>query len=194
MTTEFYPLPRFPASEPLDWVSSPQQLTLTDTQADWLLYEGSLTARLKRIGKQFSVQLLGQAQHPPHAEERRRVAHERPVVVREVLLYCNHQPWVFARSLFSPRAENANTLNLKTLGEQSLGESLFGRDDLHSSAIEVADVGLTHPVAKWNRRWFHTERPLLGRRRMFSTQGEQLLVSEVFLEPSPLYSRSTPEE
>lgn len=193
MTTEFYPLPRFPASEALDWVP-PQQLTLTDTQADWLLYEGSLTARLKRIGKQFSVQLLGQAQHPPHAEERRRVAHERPVVVREVLLYCNHQPWVFARSLFSPRAENANTLNLKTLGEQSLGESLFGRDDLHSGSIEVADVQPNHPVAEWNTRWFHSTRHLLGRRRMFSTQGEQLLVSEVFLEPSPLYSRSTPEE
>ncbi|WP_414653951.1 chorismate lyase, partial [Idiomarina abyssalis] len=58
MTTEFYPTPAFPVSEALQW-SPPQQFELTAEQADWLLYEGSLTQRLKEVGGNFSVKLLG---------------------------------------------------------------------------------------------------------------------------------------
>lgn len=187
MTTEFYPTPAFPISEALLWVP-PQQLKLTTQQADWLLYEGSLTQRLKQVGQQFSVELLGQQLLAPHAEERQRLNCKDNVVIREVLLYCNEQPWVFARSLFSPSAESNNTLNLQQLGNQSLGESLFARDDLHCGPIEIAEVSPEHPVGQMNKQWFQLKRTLLGRRRMFSTSGEQLLVSEIFLEPSSLYA------
>lgn len=189
MTTEFYPTPAFPVSEALQW-SPPQQFELTAEQADWLLYEGSLTQRLKEVGGNFSVKLLGQQVLEPTPEEKQRLNLNCNVVVREVLLYCDKQPWVFARSLFSPSAEQASTLNLQQLGNQSLGESLFARSDLHCGDIEVAAVGGEHPVAQLNQRWFQKSRTLLGRRRMFSTAGEQLLVSEIFLEPSSLYSAS----
>ncbi|HAS22088.1 MAG TPA: chorismate--pyruvate lyase, partial [Idiomarina loihiensis] len=134
--------------------------------------------------------LLGQQLLDPHAEEKQRLNRKEPVVVREVLLYCNEKPWVFARSLFSPSAENAGTLNLQKLGTQSLGESLFVRSDLRCGQIEVAEVTLGHPVVQLNQQWFAQKRSLLGRRRMFSTSGEQLLVSEIFLEPSSLYCSS----
>ncbi|MDV6317244.1 chorismate--pyruvate lyase family protein [Idiomarina sp. HP20-50] len=186
MTTEFYPTPAFPISEALQWRPS-QQLKLTSDQASWLLYEGSLTQRLKQVGQQFSVTLLGQQLLSPHAEEKQRLDCKDAVVVREVLLYCDNQPWVFARSLFSPSAESTSTLNLQKLGNQSLGESLFARDDLEYGPIEVAEVSPEHPVAQLNQQWFQQKRSLLGRRRMFSTAGEQLLVSEIFLEPSSLY-------
>lgn len=187
MTTEFYATPVFPVSKALQWMP-PEQLELTSTQADWLLYEGSLTERLKQVGQQFSVKLLGQQLLAPNTEEKQRLKGKDQVVIREVLLYCNEKPWVFARSLFSPSAENANTLNLQQLGNQSLGESLFARNDLHCGQIEVAEVALAHPIALLNQQWFGQNHRLLGRRRMFSTGGEQLLVSEVFLQPSPLYS------
>lgn len=189
MTTEFYPTPAFPVSKALHWLP-PEQLELTPIQADWLLYEGSLTERLKQAGQHFSVKLLGQQLLVPNTEEKQRFKGKEQVVVREVLLYCDEKPWVFARSLFSPSAENANTLNLQKLGNQSLGESLFARSDLHCGPIEVAKVALTHPVAQLNQQWFGQNQKLLGRRRMFSTGGEQLLVSEIFLQPSPLYSSS----
>ena len=187
MTTEFYATPAFPVSKALQW-TPPEQLELTPTQADWLLYEGSLTERLKQIGQQFSVKLLGQQLLAPNTEEKQRLKGKDQVVIREVLLYCNEKPWVFARSLFSPSAENANTLNLQQLGNQSLGESLFARSDLYCGDIEVAKVALEHPVARLNQQWFGINQRLLSRRRIFSTGGEQLLVSEVFLQPSPLYS------
>ncbi|MGM0429588.1 MAG: chorismate--pyruvate lyase family protein [Pseudomonadota bacterium] len=189
MTTEFYPKPVFPVSQALTW-GPPQQFKLTTEQADWLLYEGSLTQRLKQVGGNFSVKLLGQQVLEPTAEEKQRLNLNCNVVVREVLLYCDKQPWVFARSLFSPSAEQASTLNLQQLGNQSLGESLFARSDLHCGDIEVAEVGGEHPVAQLNQQWFQKDHALLGRRRMFSTAGEQLLVSEIFLEPSSLYSSS----
>jgi len=187
MTTEFYPTPAFPVSKALQWVP-PAQLELTPTQADWLLFEGSLTERLKQVGQQFSVKLLGQQLLAPNSEEKQRLNSKDQVVVREVLLYCNEKPWVFARSLFSPSAENADTLNLQKLGNQSLGESLFTRSDLHCGPIEVAEVALTHPVTQLNQQWFGQNQKLFGRRRMFSTGGEQLLVSEIFLQPSSLYA------
>ncbi|MCK7458867.1 chorismate--pyruvate lyase family protein [Idiomarina aminovorans] len=186
MITEFYPTPVFPVSETLCWVP-PKQLALTPEQADWLLYEGSLTQRLKQVGQQFSVKLLGQQQLAPHAEESERLKHHGPVVIREVLLCCNEVPWVFARSLFLPSAESSGTLNLQKLGNESLGESLFACKDLYCGPIEVATVNSAHSVAQLNHQWFDQKRPLLGRRRMFSTSGEQLLVSEIFLEPSSLY-------
>lgn len=187
MTTEFYATPAFPVSKALQW-TPPEQLELTPTQADWLLYEGSLTERLKQAGQQFSVKLLGQQLLAPNTEEKQRLKGKDQAVIREVLLYCNEKPWVFARSLFSPSAENTNTLNLEQLGNQSLGESLFARSDLHCGQIEVAEVALPHPVALLNQQWFGQNHRLLGRRRIFSTGGEQLLVSEIFLQPSPLYS------
>lgn len=187
MTTEFYATPAFPVSKALQW-TPPEQLELTPTQADWLLYEGSLTERLKQVGQHFSVKLLGQQLLTPNTEEKQRLKGKDQAVIREVLLYCNEKPWVFARSLFSPSAENADTLNLQQLGNQSLGESLFARSDLHCGDIEVAEAVLTHPVAQLNQLWFGQNQRLLGRRRMFSTGGEQLLVSEIFLQPSPLYS------
>lgn len=187
MTTEFYATPVFPVSKALQWMP-PEQLELTSTQADWLLYEGSLTERLKQVGQQFSVKLLGQQLLAPNTEEKQRLKGKDQVVIREVLLYCNEKPWVFARSLFSPSAENANTLNLQQLGNQSLGEPLFARNDLHCGPIEVAEVALMHPVAQLNLRWFGKKQRLLARRRIFSTGGEQLLVSEVFLQPSSLYA------
>lgn len=187
MTTEFYATPAFPVSKALQW-TPPEQLELTPTQADWLLYEGSLTERLKQVGQQFSVKLLGQQLLAPNMEEKQRLKGKDQAVIREVLLYCNEKPWVFARSLFSPSAENADTLNLQQLGNQSLGESLFARSDLYCGDIEVAKVALEHPVARLNQQWFGINQRLLSRRRIFSTGGEQLLVSEVFLQPSPLYS------
>ncbi|RUO69427.1 chorismate--pyruvate lyase family protein [Idiomarina ramblicola] len=189
MTTEFYATPAFPVSETLHWVP-PQQLDLTPEQADWLLYEGSLTQRLKQVGEQFSVKLLGQQLLDPHTEESKRLNHHGQAVVREVLLYCNERPWVFARSLFLPSAESSDTLNLQKLGNQSLGESLFAREDLHCGPIEIAKVHSEHAVARLNHQWFQQQRALLGRRRMFSTSGEQLLVSEIFMEPSSLYPSS----
>lgn len=186
MTTELYPTPEFPISEPLQWQAA-DSCQLSDTQQDWLCFEGSLTQRLKNTCKHFKVRLLGQKEMHPHNEECQRLGQSADVVVREVLLYCDNTPWVFARSLFAKSAENNDLLQLSELGSRSLGDSLFQRNDLTSGPIEVATVPASHIVGKLNQQWFEQSHSLLGRRRIFSTAGEQLLVSEVFLSSSPLY-------
>ena len=186
MTTELYPAPTFPVSEPLKW-QAPDKVELTPIQHDWLCFEGSLTQRLKSNCGHFEVRLLGQQEMLPHDEECRRLKQSQPAVVREVLLYCDGKPWVFARSIFAKSAENNEQLQLSELGNRSLGDSLFQREDLTSGPIEVATVAESHVIGKLNQQWFSQSKPLLGRRRIFSTAGEQLLVSEVFLTSSPLY-------
>ena len=123
----------------------------------------------------------------PHDEECHRLKQNQPAIVREVLLYCDDKPWVFARSIFAKSAENNEQLRLSKLGNRSLGDSLFQRDDLTSGSIEIATVTESHVIGKLNQQWFSQSNPLLGRRRIFSTAGEQLLVSEIFLTSSPLY-------
>lgn len=186
MTTELYPTPQFPVSEPLNW-QSPAQFTLTDTQRDWLCYEGSLTQRLKSVSGHFEVRLLGQQEMRPHEEEYQRLSQPSSAVVREVLLYCDNKPWVFARSIFTKSAEKNEQLQLSELGNRSLGDSLFQRDDLTSGPIEIAEVAKSHIVGQLNQQWYHQAQTLFGRRRIFSTSGEHLLVSEIFLTSSPIY-------
>lgn len=182
---------QFPLAHTADW-HHPDDIELNQTQAAWLLAEGSLTRKLKRYCQHFSVSLIGQQRAEVFDSEfqlfkRHHIETPFPAVVREVLLHCDNLPWVFARSIFPLSALTQQNLNLSELGESSLGQSLFDQDDLLRSPFEVASLDNNHVIAKLNTNLHRQTHPLWGRRSLFMTAGQHVLVSEFFLSPVPIY-------
>lgn len=160
---------------------------LSPAQRDWLLDDSSLTAKLKRHSQHFQVQLLGQQPAPMLADEARWLGNPQAVTVREVILHCDKQPWVFARSVFPQQALQAAQLNLTELGNRPLGEHLFSQPDLQRSEIEISAFPSSSRVGQLHQQLGFPAQTLWGRRSCFSAAGQQILVAEVFIGAAPLY-------
>lgn len=141
----------------------------------WLLESASLTARLKAHSSDFRLQLLGEHSLALPAFLQACFSQEIGACVRrEVLMWCNHQPSVYAQS-WLPAKSLQHLQQLAVLGEQPLGELLFQFPDVERSPIEVAQLALTtalEPIAVGSY-W--------ARRSVFTVAGQPLLVAEVFL-------------
>lgn len=153
---------------------------------DWLLDPNSLTAKLKRHSETFAVQVLGQREAPLLGNETRWLGALPGGVVREVILWCDQQPWVFARSVFPLQALAAAELKLAQLGNQPLGEHLFKQPDLRRSAVEVSQFLPDSKVGELHQQLGFKPQTLWGRRSCFHAADQQLLVAEVFIGASPL--------
>ena len=138
----------------------------------WLLDEGSLTERLVAVGgDSFRVRLIAQSWARPLPEERRALAMQTHAValVREVVLECLDQPWVFARSILPARSLEGALRHLRRFGARSLGAQLFSQRDMRREEFEIACVRM------------HPEGLTWARRSVFHVHDRPLLVQEVFL-------------
>ncbi|WP_114325001.1 chorismate--pyruvate lyase family protein [Candidatus Colwellia aromaticivorans] len=172
----------FPVTLPSHWQSS-DSCELPDNLQSWLLDPDSLTARLKTHCHQFRVELLGQkVEHCQAYEAVACIPVGEKVLVREVLLYCDDKPQVFARSLLPMSSLTGAEQALANLGTQSLGQVLFNNPSLERKFIEVATFDSTSSVAKLacdlQLNMTHT---LWGRRSVFVLENKPLMVAEVFL-------------
>ena len=153
---------------------------------DWLLDPSSLTAKLKEQCQQFQVQLLGQREAPLLADEQAWLGPQKSCIVREVILWCDGQPWVFARSVFPFSALAQQQLRLEDLGTKPLGEHLFQQPDLTRSAVEVSSFDPRTKVGRLHQQLGFPSATLWGRRSRFTAAGQHVLVAEVFIGASPL--------
>jgi chorismate--pyruvate lyase len=158
---------------------------LDPAMRDWLLDTGSLTQRLiEACPGRFRVEVIGQHYGRPHRNEYRilHMRHAQRALIRQVRLYCDDQPWVFARTVIPQKTLSGRRRRLARLGSKPLGAVLFAdksmrRDEMQISCIragqalfDVATRGLRpSPGSIW------------GRRSVFYLDGAPLLVSEVFL-------------
>lgn len=126
------------------------------------------------------------------------------VQVREVLLYCDGVPWVYGQTLMPLDNVPANIAQLITLGEKPLGELIFNQPGVERGGIEVAFFEFDAPVCQFatqlqqlgqyqvRQNQVQLSQPitdgLCGRRSLFSLDGYSLLVAEVFLPFSGIYS------
>ena len=168
---------------------------LSDNLTHWLLDPGSLTARLKQHCQHFRVELLGQQQalcSEFEANELLRTG--EPVLVREVLLYCDDVPQVFARSLLPLASLTGDEQQLANLGTQPLGQVLFNNPSLVRQRIELSSFGDDTGVAKLAKRLNPNEETgeqrLWGRRSIFMLEGKPLMVAEVFLPNAFAYQQA----
>lgn len=178
----------FPVTLSASWCSE-KAAPLPVQLKDWLLDPSSLTQRLKSSSTTFGVQVLGQQITTCSNEEANEDIHAgQEVLVREVLLFCDDQPHVFARSLLPLSSLTGEEKKLASLGNQSLGQVLFNHPKLQRKRIEVADFDHNSTVAKVAGYFQQTvEGKLWGRRSTFVIEDKPLMVAEVFLPAAIAY-------
>jgi chorismate--pyruvate lyase len=184
----------FPVTLTGQWQSpSNENISLLPTcLKDWLLDEGSLTARLKGYCKHFQVKVIGEEQQLCTAAEAcNLITVGEPILVREVLLYCDGVPQVFARSLLPLNSLVGKAKALANLGEQPLGQVLFNNPSLQRQRLELSSfsgdssvVVLAKSLSQQTSFEYTSalvKKELWGRRSIFILENKPLMVAEVFL-------------
>ena len=186
MTTSQHPL--FPITLPTKWLE-PHHGDLSDHLKNWLLDKSSLTARLKKHSTTFRVELLGQQIEPCSAIEANKVIQPgEQVLVREVILYCDNVPQVFARSLIPLTSLTGEEQQLANLGTRPLGQMLFNSPSLKREGIEISCFKQSSSVGNLcNKLGIAITHNLWGRRSVFMLENKPLMVAEVFLPASFAY-------
>lgn len=190
MTIKLQP---FPVTLRACW-QEPSTVNFSVEMQSWLLDPSSLTVRLSEHCQTFHVEVLGQ--HITQCEKEESTA-EIPtgcdVLVREVLLYCDNVPHVFARSLLPLSSLTGEEKKLAKLGNQSLGQVLFNSPSLVRKSIEVSLFNQTSSVGQLSKSLFTEytlKKELWGRRSVFLLNKKPIMVSEVFLPPALAYQNN----
>lgn len=190
---------KFPITLSGKWQSPKTQpcLGLSDNLRSWLLDEGSLTARLKKASSSFRVEVLGEQQQVCSAAEACPfIAEGEAVLVREVLLYCDDVPQVFARSLLPLTSLTGSESSLANLGTQPLGQVLFNNPSLQRHGLSLSEFDEQAPVSILAQCLVeggstsnaeNSELKLWGRRSIFMLNNKPLMVAEVFLPDAYAY-------
>ena len=155
---------------------------LPDRASHWLLNEGSLTEQLVNAsGGDFRVQRLRQGWQQPLLSEQSLLGlpNRQWALVREVILVCFDQPWVYARSIIPQTTLNGPLRHLRRLQSESLGSLIFRQAGLQRSPFELA---LLPPMSPYIDASVRQADPAWARRSLFTIAGKPLSVSEVFLQ------------
>lgn len=183
--------PRSASLRQAQWQPHVLALNAPSAYVPWLTAGGSLTARLKAHSDSFRVQCLHQRVERCLSDEAAVIGMHRPgrVWEREVLLRCDNTPAVFGHTVV-PMSANATDWPLfSTLGERSLGTTLFGDPLVQRGVLEFARLREGHPLAQRARAALGANAPqdqiLYARRCLYQRRQGTLLVTEVFL-PSVL--------
>ncbi|MFB2906721.1 chorismate lyase [Aeromonas jandaei] len=137
------------------WLA-PESCELPASLRPWLLEPGSMTRRLRQHNCHFSVEWLGNHQVSLTADQQWLVDAPTPAgICREVILHGDRGPAVLGWTLFADVALEGS--GLADLGEQPLGERIFGheparRDHLQVARFEIAANPRCPAAVVWGRR------------------------------------------
>jgi len=163
------------------WRTHPQA---SGTLRDWLREPASLTARLQRCGR-FRVAVLRQRLGHANADERVLLGLRAndPCLVREVALYCNEVPVIFAHTVLPASPRGILCRWLARLGSRSLGSLLFAHPAFRRSALAYRAIDRRHPLYAGAAGLCAGQPPsrLAARRCVHRFGPQRVLVSEVFL-------------
>ena len=150
----------------------------------WLRDPGSLTRRIQQRCQRFGVELLPTStMHLPRDERALLSTCERaPMWRREVLLFADGQPVVFAHSATARCHLRGAWRQLADLGERPLGALLFAHPEVVRLPLHCRALSSHHALYR-RAAALLSERPrqLWARRSLFLLHGAPLLVTEVFL-------------
>lgn len=156
------------------------QLSLPPQLAPWLLEAASLTARLKRHCQKFRVQVLNEQRTTLPVFLQSLLPATVDAQVREVILWCDGLPCVYAQS-WLPQQTIQALRPLADLGERPLGDYIFQQPDLRRGKIEVAKLDIATLHADMALLPLPAQTSCYARRSVFRLNGLPLLVAEVFL-------------
>lgn len=162
------------------WLGADQlHPALAEGVADWLLDAGSLTQRLTALsGGTFGISVLDEGWMPLRSDECATLGVTEACQgwVREVCMFGQEQPWVFARSVALRSILEGAGLALDGLGNRPLGELLFGEH----TAFQRGAFQVARYPADWLPAALRREN-LWSRRSCFQRDALGVLVTEVFL-------------
>lgn len=152
----------------------------------WLIDRTSLTVKLIRRSMQFRVQRIRQSRGLSLQDEYAMARLPRRIQVREreVLLRCDERPVVYAHTIVPLAANASDWPFFNTLGERSLGTTLFGDPAVGRGALQFARLYPHHPLVRRACEAIGVDNiacPLYARRCLFQRRNGVLLVTEVFL-------------
>ncbi|EJF74919.1 chorismate lyase [Bartonella birtlesii] len=159
---------------PLKWFSEQAPL-IPENVCDWLMESGSITLRFKKHCTHINVEpqrecfitrdkLQDEAEHLPESSR---------YWLREVILTGDKQPWLLGRTVIPQETLLEQNQALMHLGTTPLGHYLFNSGKLTRDYIHIGQQG-----ALWARR---------SRLRLTN---KPLLLTELFLTASPLYTKN----
>lgn len=152
--------------------------------APWLRDCGSLTQRIQQRCEKFSVHKLssGLARIARDEAALLGIAPQQLAYAREVLLYADGQPVVFAHSACARQHLRGAWAAVGGLGNQPLGALLFAHPLVERQPLHYKALRASHPL--YQRAVALLAEPparLWARRSLFYLHGAPLLVTEVFL-------------
>lgn len=155
----------------LHWqdTTSLQTTLLSNNIQCWLLEQGSLTTKLKQYCREFEIKVQSEKRIKKIYQNEIEVLPDTQYWCREVVLYGDDIPWVAARTLISIPLLN-DYQELLQLGNMPIGEWLF-KQKLERQKMQWS-------LDKNTQRY--------ARRSLFLIQQMPLLITELFLENSPI--------
>lgn len=150
----------------------------------WLQGRGSLTRRIQARCSHFRVQPVFQSLAMAHSDERviMELRFGELALVREVYLFCNDTPVVFAHSVVARKNLRGAWRGLNGLGNKSLGTVLFTNPKIKRTPLQFKKLNTGHPLfERACLKLETTPAQLWARRSLFTLQGQSILVTEVFL-------------
>jgi len=162
----------------VNWVA-PEEFTFPDTNSkSWLLEQGSLSRRFSHHCQNLTVDLLQNCwveASSLNASEKGLLKQER-CLLRQVVLQGDEHDWMVASTLIPLSSIQDQSHNLEQQGEIPLGLTVFSADNVKRDALQVG--------------WAETpEGLLLARRSRLWMNHKPMLVAELFLSESPVYSK-----
>ncbi|CAG0975755.1 chorismate--pyruvate lyase [Methylophilaceae bacterium] len=150
----------------------------------WLIDDGSLTKRLQSVSTEFAVKPSRHQYAKAQVDESLLlgIPRRQNTLLREVHLYCNNVPVVFAHSVLPRRSLRGEWLALGHLGNKPLGAALFMNPRVTRTPLEFKKLSKQH--ALYRRAVRHlAARPqaLWARRSIFRLNRCAIMVTEVFL-------------
>ena len=148
----------------------------------WLFDTGSLTARLiDHCDGRFSVKVLSVKRAAPTPDEvfALDLKPGNQALIRQVLLYCDNYPVVYARTVIPLSSLRGALRGLVLLGNKPLGAVLFADKSMRRKPMEITLLAKEHKCYEWTQ--YEGSEHIWGRRSVFSLKNKELLVSEFFL-------------
>jgi len=159
------------------WLGSEASLTeLSPNFKAWFCHTGSMTQKMREQAKTIRVDVQTETYRSLSCEESRLLNHsqERDAFIREVLIHCDDQICLWARSVLSCQHSPRLFKAISALGNKALGSILF------------SDPTITRSPFEWGRLPENAnefEMTCWGRRSVFSDPNESLCLTEIFLPP-----------
>ena len=154
--------------------------SLSPPLISWLFDASSLTSRLIGLcGSDFSVRVISQHYEKIDYSEASVMVLQKAhsALVRQVLLCCDEQPLVYARTVIPVTTIQGAQRRYANMGNRPLGAMLFADRTMQREAVEVSMLPVVHEANQYT----NSNEPIWGRRSVFRVSGKPLLVSEYFL-------------